>query len=214
MKVSALLVLLTLVACKSDSDSGTDTGIDTGSDTQSDTGTSVTPDDITVCENDLGEVESGVCDVSAGSNGALLLRGTLLVPDDILQNGELLIDAAGDIVCASCDCSAEADYANATVVTCPDGVVSPGLINPHDHIGYTEGAPIDHGATRYDHRHDWRGSLSTPQNGSSLGRELGELRMVIGGTTSMVGSGYADGMVRGSRAPLRRYPRTLLQSTQ
>ena len=189
MRFSALLALLTIVACKSDSDSGTDTGIDTGSHTQSDTGTSVDPSDMTECDNDLDEVDSGVCDVSAGSNGALLLRGTLLVPDDILKDGELLIDAAGDIVCASCDCSAEADYANATVVTCPDGVVSPGLINPHDHIGYTEGAPIDHGATRYDHRHDWRGSLSTPQNSSSLGRELGELRMVIGGTTSMVGSG-------------------------
>ncbi|MEC7239647.1 MAG: amidohydrolase family protein [Myxococcota bacterium] len=196
MKASALLILLTLVACKSDSTSDTGTGNDTGSDSPSDTGDSVDPDSVTECGNDLGEIETGVCDVSAGSNGALLLRGTLLVPDDILQDGELLIDASGEILCASCDCSEEADYLAATVVTCPDGVVSPGLINPHDHIGYTEGAPIDHGATRYDHRHDWRGSLSTPQNSSSLGRELGELRMIIGGTTSMVGSGYADGMVR------------------
>ncbi len=212
MNASALLVILSLVACTSDedlakdserptgsdtgTDPGTDPGTDTGTDPGTDTGTSVDPDSITVCDNDLGAVDSGVCDVSAGSNGALLLRGTLLVPDDVLEDGELLIDADGLIVCASCDCSAEADYANASVVTCPDGVVSPGLINPHDHIGYTEGAPIDHGTERYDHRHDWRGSLSTPRNGSSLGRELGELRMVIGGTTSMVGSGYANGMVR------------------
>ena len=192
MKAPALLALLVLTACKSDSDSGTDTGVDT----QSDTGAPIDPNEVTECDNDLGEVDGSVCEVSEGSNGALLLRGTLLVPDDILQDGELLIDADGEIVCASCDCSGEADYAAATVVTCPEGVVSPGLINPHDHIGYTEGAPIDHGSTRYDHRHDWRGSLSTPQNSSSLGRELGELRMIIGGTTSMVGSGYADGMVR------------------
>lgn len=200
MKASALLALLTFVACTSDDDSSKDTDVHTGSDTGSgpgpDTDTPVDPDGSTGCDNDLGEVDSGICDVSAGSNGALLLRGTLLVPDDVLQDGELLIDADGFIVCAACDCSAEADYASATAVTCPDGVVSPGLINPHDHIGFTEGAPIDHGTTRYDHRHDWRGSLSTPQNSSSLGRELGELRMVIGGTTSMVGSGYANGMVR------------------
>ena len=113
MKAPALLVLLSFAACKSDS------GKDTGTDTGSDTGSPVDPNAVTMCENDLGEVESGVCDVSAGSNGALLLRGTLLVPDDILQDGEILIDASGDIACAACDCSNESEYANATVVTCP-----------------------------------------------------------------------------------------------
>ena len=78
-------------------------------------------------------------------------------------------------------------------VDCADGVISPGLINPHDHIGYTEGWPIDHGDKRYEHRHDWRGSLSTPCNSdSNNGRRLGEIRQVISGTTSMVGSATVE----------------------
>jgi cytosine/adenosine deaminase-related metal-dependent hydrolase len=197
MQPRILFLLLALAACssKTDSDIATDTG--NGSDTGigTDTGEETGTDSYTECGNDLGTT-AGVCDVTEGTGTALLLRGNLLTPSEILRTGELLIDASGEIICAACDCSDIDGYAAATTVTCPDGVVSPGLINPHDHIGYTEGAPIDHGATRYDHRHDWRGSLSTPSNNSNLGRELGEVRMIMGGTTSMVGSGYADGMVR------------------
>ena len=207
MNLRQLILLFALVGCtKTDTDVGEDTG--TGTDTAdtdtSDTDTSDTdtadtdtgPSPYTDCGNDLGETESGVCDVTAGSGNALLLRGDVIAPQDVLETGEVLIDGNGDIVCAACDCSGAAGYAEATVVTCPSGVISPGLINPHDHIGYTEGAPIDHGTKRYDHRHDWRGSLSTPSNSSNLGRELGEIRMIMGGTTSMVGSGFANGMVR------------------
>jgi cytosine/adenosine deaminase-related metal-dependent hydrolase len=134
--------------------------------------------------------------VVEGSGSGMLLRGTVLAPSETLLTGSVLLDGSGDIVCVGCDCSGESAYADATVVDCPDGTISPGLINTHDHIGYTEGAPIDHGSTRYDHRHDWRGSLSTPSNDTNLGREWGEVRMVMYGTTSMVGSGSADGMVR------------------
>jgi cytosine/adenosine deaminase-related metal-dependent hydrolase len=203
MQPRILFLLLALAACSSKTDSdiatdtgnGSDTGIgtDTGEETDTDTGTDT--NSYTECGNDLGTT-AGVCDVTEGTGDALLLRGNLLTPSEILRTGELLIDASGEIICAACDCSDIEGYAAATTVTCPEGVVSPGLINPHDHIGYTEGAPIDHGATRYDHRHDWRGSLSTPSNNSDLGRELGEVRMIMGGTTSMVGSGYANGMVR------------------
>ena len=134
-------------------------------------------------------------DVTAGTGSALLLRGDVLAPDGALLSGEVLIDADGDLVCVDCDCSGEADYADATTVTCAEGVISPGLVNPHDHIGYAEGWPLG-GDTRYDHRHEWRDALSTPSNGSSNGKDLSEIRMVMGGVTSMVGSGYADGMVR------------------
>ena len=42
------------------------------------------------------------------------------------------------------------------MIDCPEGVISPGLINPHDHITYTEGDPLAPTSKRYDHRHDWR----------------------------------------------------------
>jgi cytosine/adenosine deaminase-related metal-dependent hydrolase len=202
MFTRAIVLLLALVACdpKSDSDPDADSGgqaeADADTDTDTDTDTDADSDSGTDCGNDLESPSTGICDVAGGSGSALLLRGNVLTASDVLLGGEVLIDADGDIVCAACDCSESDDYASATTVTCADGVISPGLINPHDHIGYTEGAPIEHGTTRYDHRHDWRGSLSTPSNSSSLGYELGEVRMIMGGTTSMVGSGYADGLVR------------------
>ena len=154
------------------------------------------------CKASWEPVKGTDCSVEEGSGEGLWIRADLLGPAASYLGGELLIDEDGRIACVGCDCSGEALASSATQFTCPDVVVSPGLINPHDHITYTEGAPIDHGATRYDHRHGWRGSLSTPSNphgGSSTtgaGNRWGEIRMVLSGVTSMVGSGYASGMVR------------------
>ena len=64
MKASTLLVLLSLGACKSEDDPGKNTDTttlsDTGSDTGSDTEIPADPDDITVCGNDLDEVDTGI----------------------------------------------------------------------------------------------------------------------------------------------------------
>jgi cytosine/adenosine deaminase-related metal-dependent hydrolase len=141
------------------------------------------------------------CDVSSGLGDQVVLRGDVLAPATTYVGGEVWLDASGTITCVGCDCG-DATTEEATIVTCPDAVVSPGLINPHDHITFTEGAPLRDTGTRYEHRHGWRGSVSTPSNpngGSSstgAGNRLGEIRMVLSGVTSMVGSGRATGMVR------------------
>ncbi|HTM20916.1 MAG TPA: amidohydrolase family protein, partial [Kofleriaceae bacterium] len=103
--------------------------------------------------------------------------------------------------CVGCDCSGETGFSDAKVIACAGQVISPGLINAHDHMTYSEGWPIDHGTTRYQHRHDWRGTLSTPQNpdgtgATSAGNRWVEVRQLLAGTTSMVGSGNATGLVR------------------
>jgi len=155
---------------------------------------------VVACPDPVPAPSSGACEVSGGAGADLLLRGTVLGDGTVYEDGSVYIHG-GEITCVGCDCSAESGFASARVLSCANQVISPGLINPHDHILYTEGAPIDHGTTRYQHRHDWRGSLSTPQNPdgtgqSSAGMRWGELRMVMGGATSMVGSGRATGMVR------------------
>ena len=187
-------------------DSGTSmtSTLTTSSTTSTSTSTTATmpTGDVVDCEASWAEVKGVECGVESGSGDALLIRADLLGPGVSYRGGELLVDGEGQIVCVGCDCSAEEAAKSATIYTCPDVVVSPGLINPHDHISYTEGAPIDHGATRYDHRHDWRGTLSTPSNphggnsSTGSGNRWGEIRMVMSGVTSMVGSGYAAGMVR------------------
>jgi hypothetical protein len=106
-----------------------------------------------------------------------------------------------------CDCAAQA--ADATQIVCPDAVISPGLINAHDHIGWMNGRPwvaSEHGVDpdlRWEHRHDWRrGNREQPsinEDGGEASREekiYGELRFILSGATSIFGSGDLGGLMR------------------
>lgn len=142
-----------------------------------------------------------LCSVTAG-NGAMLLKGDVLLPDTILEDGQVLI-ADDIIVCVGTDCDTTASEAEgATVVDCPEGLISPGLVNAHDHITFTEGSPYVGDDERYDHRNEWRKGIagatkiSSDPNADSLGDAWGEMRQVITGTTSLFGSGGEDGFLR------------------
>ena len=78
-------------------------------------------------------------------------------------------------------------------------MVSPGLINSHDHITFTGNAPSPT-SERYDHRHEWRkgknGKSKIPVSSTPTAVAFGELRQLISGTTSLVGSGGVPGLVR------------------
>ena len=78
----------------------------------------------------------------------------------------------------------------------------PGLINAHDHITFVQNSPYTDTGERYEHRHDWRRGLNghTQLNysgGASDNQKLwGELRFLIGGATSTIGSGEVEGFLR------------------
>ena len=168
-------------------DAGPGGGPDAGGDT---------PSEVVECPDPIAPPAEGACDVTPGSGTAVFLRGTVLGRGTIYENGGVLYDGT-QIQCVGCDCGASDAAASATRVDCAGAVISPGLINPHDHITFTEGKPVDHGTTRYDHRHEWRGTLPAPQNPhGGDGTRWGEIRMMLGGVTSIVGSGGADGLVR------------------
>lgn len=161
-----------------------------------------------VCAEVLPAPPSGQrCTATASPSGSksILLTGTLLLPDSTLKNGQVLIDSTGKIACVSCDCSGHTEAAAAAQITCPDGVISPGLINAHDHITYTKAEPGTHPTNRYNHRHEWRigvsGDPKRPKipvagNNNTSAIQWGELRQVMAGTTSLVGSGSAKGVLR------------------
>jgi cytosine/adenosine deaminase-related metal-dependent hydrolase len=190
----AVLLAAGSTACRSSDDDGPggtpDAGMNGG------TG----PDNIEVCAQTLPEVSDGVCNTTAGSGTAVVVHGDILGDGIVYENGSVMYDGQ-DIVCVGCDCTQTAGFDTATVLSCAEAAISPGLINPHDHITFTEGTPINVGSKRYDHRHEWRAELSTPQNphgtgGDSDGTRWGEIRMLMSGVTSMVGSGKANNMVR------------------
>lgn len=148
------------------------------------------------------------CEIAVPGTAAVLLRGTLLLPDQVMHKGEVLVTAGGMIACADCDCSGAPGADTATVVNCADGVISPGLINPHDHITYAQNPPKPHldsmgNPSRYDHRHEWRigagankPKITAPGGASDNHVRLAELRFVMGGATSAASAGGRSGLLR------------------
>lgn len=144
---------------------------------------------------------SGTCEVTKVGTAAKVLQGTILAPDQLLHRGEVLIDESGHILCASCDCSKDAAYAGASIIACANGVISPGLINPHEHITYQNNAPVGHGSERYENRSDWQGArghtrLEYKSGANQTVQAFGELRFLMGGTTTIAGGGGIPGLAR------------------
>lgn len=143
----------------------------------------------------------GTCTVTAGTD-ALLITGDVLTPGTVYRGGQVLVSAGGTIECAACDCTSGASAAGATAVVCPQGVISPGLINTHDHLTFTQNSPYTRTDERYEQRHDWRrgnrghNSIPAPGSASNDEQSWGELRFVLGGATSTNGSGAVDGFLR------------------
>lgn len=203
-----LLTLALLSACSGDDDG--DTGSMTrdggpGGDTR-DAGPRDGGDVVVGCNNPaLTPPSNGTCAHTAGTNGALLIRGDVISPEGFLQNAHVLVGADGTVKCAACDCSAQAEFANAAVLECAQGVISPALVNAHDHITFTETPPTPptNPEERYEHRHDWRRGQnnheeipSVSNRGGNDGVLWGELRHLFGGATSINGSGGANGLLR------------------
>ncbi|MEZ4219578.1 MAG: amidohydrolase family protein [Polyangiaceae bacterium] len=155
--------------------------------------------EIVDCQKTLTPPSSGVCEVTTPGTQGFRLVGTVLAPTKLYRGGEVTVDGSGNITCVACDCSGSA--ANATTVTCANGVISPGLINAHDHITYANNKPVN-GTTRYDHRHEWRtGANGKPKvpyaSGAAKNVVLGaELRFLMGGVTSTISAGGQVGLVR------------------
>jgi hypothetical protein len=151
-----------------------------------------------VCETLPATTSGNTCDLTPGGT-SILIKGNVLTPDTVYTGGQVAVDTTGHITCVGCDCSAGGE----TVITCPDGVVSPGLINTHDHITYTENLPyVDTTGERYDDRQQWRKGgnghtkINAPGSATAAQVSWGELRFLMGGATSIVGSGGQKGLLR------------------
>jgi cytosine/adenosine deaminase-related metal-dependent hydrolase len=145
---------------------------------------------------------AGRCERVVDGSGALLIRGDVLAPETVFRGGQLLVESDGSIACVGCDCDQDPVAVGATEVDCPESVISPGLINPHDHEGFANNPPMPTDE-RYGHRHEWRtganGGTEIDVNGGANGDEmLGlELRFLLAGATSNGAGGDAmPGLLR------------------
>jgi cytosine/adenosine deaminase-related metal-dependent hydrolase len=148
------------------------------------------------CEQ-LSPLPSGTCSVTAGST-TKLLKGDVVTLATVFIGGQVAVDETGAITCVGCDCAQGGE----TTITCPGATISPGLINTHDHITYAQDMPYTNTGERYEQRSDWRigerGHTKIPSTGGASADQIhwGELRFLMGGATSTVGSGGAPGMIR------------------
>ncbi len=191
LAVVFLLGLVVAAACGDDSPNNKKP--DAGMEMQPDAGPGET-----VCAA-LAPLASGTCEVTAGSE-TKLIKGNILTPETVFRGGQVAVDPAGQITCVGCNCETGGE----TQIVCPDASVSPGLINTHDHITFTQNNPYTQNpAVRYDHRHQWRKGdgpdypkISAAGGASGVRISWGELRFVMGGATSIVGSGGQAGLAR------------------
>ena len=197
---AAIFSSILVAACEGD-DSGagptTDAG-QSGADGQADgSGGDAGPGGPVTVTCETLAASAGTCDVTAGG-ATKILKGNVLTPSTIYLGGQVGIDETGKISCVGCGCA----HGGETVLTCSDAVISPGLINTHDHITYTQDLPYTDKGVRYEDRQQWRiGATNRPKipaAGSASASQVswGELRFLMGGATSIVGSGGQPGLLR------------------
>jgi len=140
---------------------------------------------------------------AANNSTGRVIKGTVLLPESSVE-GEVFYDK-GRIVCADKNCSNALGYADAAIITCTEAVISPGLINAHDHISFANNAPKTSPADpneRYEHRHEWRKGygghtkITVAGGAKDTAVMAAELRFVMSGVTSGATSGGGRGMMR------------------
>ena len=106
------------------------------------------------------------CSVTTGGE-TKLIKGDILTPETLFRGGQVAFEATGQITCVGCNC----EQGGETQISCPGASVSPGLINTHDHITFTQNNPYTEDPNvRYEHRHQWRkGQDGQPKDGTNDG---------------------------------------------
>ena len=143
---------------------------------------------------DTGPASS--CVPVSGDPTLIRLRGTLWTGDVTINDGEVFVSTAtGKILCVGQDCSKTAGADKATVL-CTDGIITPGLINPHDHGTYNHLPRWQH-TKKYGDRYQWQADASylafkkSQQTTYSKAQcevvKWTEMREIAAGTTSIQG---------------------------
>jgi cytosine/adenosine deaminase-related metal-dependent hydrolase len=170
-----------------DTDTDTDADGDTDADTDTDTDTDTDPGGDWTEGPDLPD-----CTAQAGDGDLVALVGVVLAPDGPIAGSVVYSQSSGTVACVGEGC----DHTGAEVL-CTEGVISPGLVDPHNHLQYNLIGPWQHSGLYVD-RYDWQSDgdywdyreaydeVSDSYNCEVM--KWAELRELVSGTTSAIGA--------------------------
>ncbi|MFH1437640.1 MAG: amidohydrolase family protein [Pseudomonadota bacterium] len=159
--------------------------------------------DMDMDEEDDATYPSPPAEVLRTGTEGLLLRGTVLTPSGVLDPGDVLISGAF-ITCVDSDCSGAPGAGEATWIE-TNGIISPGLIDPHNHIAYNFLPEyIPEPLRTFENRYDWSDLADYEAHiepyaahrsaGTHYcpGAKWGELRSLVHATTTVQGESFAQ----------------------
>lgn len=138
--------------------------------------------------------------VTRSGTGGVLLQGTVLTPTGPLV-GEVLV-VGNTITCVAASCASAPMAGTVTVVDTHGAIISPGLLNAHDHLSYDFIPPwVPSPPELFDSRYEWRqderyedwiSAENFPEDSMSdlatcPGSKWGELRNIVHGATTVQG---------------------------
>lgn len=141
------------------------------------------------------------CTITLGSDEQTIVIGNVVRTTDGAQHMELLL-SDGHITGMSLDSTLRNSNPDATVIDCGDAFISPGLINPHEHLAHSGGIPDPKTEPIYEHRDEWRGVYGEKyalafEHVEGVARDVWvELRHLLSGTTTLGASGGVTGLVK------------------
>jgi len=149
--------------------------------------------------------------VIPGSKETLLFKGTVVTPDTVLPQGEVLVHQ-DTILCVAQSCASDPKAKEATVVDTA-GIIYPGLIDAHNHTQYNY-LPLWQHPKLYTNHNQWQATSEYKgfmafhrDNDTALMCEMikyGEIRSLVAGTTTIQGTPLrkcADTLIRNADLP-------------
>lgn len=146
-----MFLWLALAAC---TDGTTDKDTDPADDSGADTDDTDTDTDEPV-EGDIEGPDLPACTPASGSGDSVALSGVVLAPDGPLAGYVVYSRSSGTISCVGADCPLTDSGGGGAEVICTEGVISPGLIDAHNHLQYNVLPPWQVGPEFVD-RYEWR----------------------------------------------------------
>lgn len=141
------------------------------------------------------------CTITPGSGEETIVVGNVVRSTDSVQHLALLVED-GRIGGLGTVQWIRERAPDASVIDCEDAFISPGLVNPHEHLAHSGGIPDPKTEPIYKHRDEWRGVFGDKyalafEHVEGVARDIWvELRHLLSGTTTLGASGGVAGLVK------------------